>query len=38
MRELIGRYIPLTTGHKQNYVRKPSEREVQPSDARFGNL
>jgi D-alanyl-D-alanine carboxypeptidase len=38
MCELIARYIPLATGHKQNYVRKPSEQEVQPSDARFGNL
>jgi D-alanyl-D-alanine carboxypeptidase len=38
MRELIARYIPLATEHKQNYVRKPSNQEVQPSDAKFGNL
>jgi D-alanyl-D-alanine carboxypeptidase len=38
MRELIARYIPLATRHKQNYVRKPSEQEVQPGDAKFGNL
>jgi D-alanyl-D-alanine carboxypeptidase len=38
MRELITRYIPLATGHKQSIVRKPSEQEVQPSDASFGNL
>ena len=38
MRELITRYIPLATGHKQSYVRKPSEQEVPPSDASIGNL
>ncbi len=37
MRELITRYIPLATGHKQSYVRKPSEQDVQPSDP-IGNL
>jgi hypothetical protein len=38
MRELITRYIPLATGHKQSHVRKPSEQEVPPSDASIGNL
>jgi len=38
MRELIMRYIPLATEHKQSYVRKPSEEEVPPNDASIGNL
>ena len=39
MRELITRYIPLAaTGHKQTYVRKPFEQEVQPIEVSIGNL
>jgi D-alanyl-D-alanine carboxypeptidase len=40
MRELITRYMPgAVAGPKQSYVRRPGfEQEVQPSDARFGNL
>jgi len=40
MSELITRYIPLAvTGRTQTYVGKPRfEQEVQPGDARIGNM